>query len=78
MHYAMIPFNSVTPTADEAAEIISRQRKHVEELVAKKEITEGLRAQYELVLQAYENGKSGNLELVAYPRFMIPGSKNVT
>lgn len=73
--YAMIPFNAVTSTPREAEEIIARQREHVNALASKGEIPEGLKAQYELVLQAYESGKAGNLELVAYPKFVIPGSK---
>ena len=71
----MIPFNSVTSTPEEANEILKRQRKHVEDLFARGEISEGLKAQFELVIQTYESGKAGNLELVAYPRFVIPGSE---
>lgn len=71
----MIPFNSVTSTPDEANEILQRQRKHVEDLFAKGVISEGLKAQFELAVQAYESGKAGSLELVAYSRFVIPGSE---
>lgn len=75
MRFAMIPFNSITPTSDEANEIVARQRKYIKELVANGTISEGLRMQYEMVLQAYESGKSGNCEFLSFPGSLIPDCK---
>lgn len=72
---SMIPFKSIPFTEAEAKKIIAHQRNHVESLLAQGNISEGLRAQYELVLQAYESGKSGSCELAAFPGFIIPGSE---
>ena len=71
----MVPFNSVTQTLEEAEVIISKQRKLLEKLTIEGAISEGLRAQYELVLRAYESGKAGNCELITYPGLLIPGSE---
>lgn len=71
----MVPFYTITPEIEEAKIIIARQRKHVEELIAKGSISEGLKAQYKIQLEMYESGKDGNCELAPMPRFVIPNSK---
>lgn len=67
----MVPFNLVTPTPADTKAIISRQRKRIEDLASIGTLSEGLRAQYELQLEAYECGKAGNCELVPFPNYVI-------